>query len=201
MTGNPEDRIRAFLAVEVPPATHDALVALKRELAQSHADVRWVRDDALHATLKFLGPVTPGLLEEIHAALAPVADETPPCPIRVRGLGAFPNRHRPRVLWVGMESAELPALAARVDALTARFGFEPESRPFAAHITLGRVRSPRGWARLENLLPAHLSDDFGGATVTEIAAFRSDLRHAGAVYTKLWTAPLNGRTEGDPHGS
>lgn len=200
MAGNPDDRIRAFLAVEVPPATHEALVALKRELAQSPADVRWVRDDALHATLKFLGSVDAGTLDGIRAALEPVADETAPCAIRVRGLGAFPNLRRPRVLWVGMESEGLPPLAARVDAVTARFGFEPESRPFAAHITLGRVRSPRGWPRLEEWFQAHLSDDFGAGIVAEIVAFRSDLRPAGAVYTKLWTAPLNGRTEGDPHG-
>jgi RNA 2',3'-cyclic 3'-phosphodiesterase len=184
--------IRTFLAVEVAPAIVAALVELKRELSHSGAAVRWVRDDALHATVKFLGGVPEAQLAALRDALADAVGKTPTLRAAVRGLGMFPNPKRPRVVWVGLDCQPLTAVAASVDRALAPLGFAAENRPYHAHITLGRVKDMRGWAPLDTALAAHRHDDFGVCAISELIAYRSDLRRDGAVYTKLWTIPFGG---------
>jgi 2'-5' RNA ligase len=185
-------RIRAFLAVEVEAPIHAALVDLKRELAGSGAAVRWVRDEGLHATVKFLGGVPQATLLEVRAALRGAVGAAPRMTAVVRGLGVFPTPKRPRVVWVGLECRPLAALAAAVDVALAPLGFAVETRPFQPHITLGRVTGRHGWARLDAVLRAHATSDFGACELAELIAYRSDLRRDGTVYTKLWTIPFGG---------
>lgn len=192
--------LRAFLTVQISPEIHARLVSLKDELARSGADVRWVRETGLHATVIFLGSIEAPTLEQIHQQLAVALRSLRPFDVRVSGLGVFPNLRRPRVVWAGLHSPKLPALARETGAVTARFGFPPEERPFEAHITLGRVKSPRGWPRLEKSLEAHWQDELGRCMVSELTAYRSDLRPDGAVYTKLWSIPFANQ-EGEPHGT
>lgn len=182
--------VRAFLAVEIAPEIRARLVAVKEELAAVRADVRWVRDAGLHATIQFLGPVPAAALAPMRDALADALRDLRPFAVRVSGLGVFPNLRRARVVWVGLHGEGLAELAARVARAVAPFGFAAESRKFQAHITLGRVRSQRGWPGLETALKARWTEDFGACEVGELVAFRSDLRPDGAVYTKLWTISL-----------
>ena len=184
--------VRTFFAVEVAPDIHAALVDLKRDLAQAGAAVRWVRDEGLHATVKFLGGVPEAMLPDLRAALTDTVGAWPPLPAAVRGLGMFPNPKRPRVIWVGLDCQPLTDLAEAVDGALEPLGFARENRPYHAHITLGRVKELRGWAALDAILQAHRADDFGVCTVSELIAYRSDLRRDGALYTKLWTIPFGG---------
>jgi 2'-5' RNA ligase len=184
--------VRTFFAVEVSPEIHAALVALKRELAATGAAVRWVRDEGLHATVKFLGAVPAAQLPELQAALSAPVGARPPMTAAVSGLGVFPSPRRPRVVWAGLDCPPLAALAAALDDALGRFGFKPEARAFRAHITLGRVSDTRGWAPLDALLRAHATTDFGTCRLSELVAYRSDLRRGGSLYTKLWTIPFGG---------
>jgi 2'-5' RNA ligase len=184
--------VRTFLAVAVAPPIHARLVALKRELSQTEAGVRWVRDEALHATVKFLGAVPEPALPAVRAALSEAIAGTPRLAAAVRGLGVVPSLQRPRVIWVPLVCQPLTALAAAVDAALAPLGFAPEQRAFRAHITLGRVNTMRNWSALEAALRAHWSDDFGECELGALIGYRSDLRRDGAVYTKLWTIPFGG---------
>ena len=183
-------RIRSFLALAVAADIHARLVLLKRELAATEADVRWVRDEALHATVKFLGSVATEILDDMRDALGSALASVPAFEARVAGIGAFPTLKRPRVLWVGLHAEPLARLAAVVDETAARFGFAPENRPFRSHITLGRVSTLSGWPRLEVEVRRRLDEEFGNSAMEELVAFRSDLRRGGAVYTKLWTIPF-----------
>jgi 2'-5' RNA ligase len=187
-----ETRVRTFFAVEVSAAIHAKLVRLKHELSDCGAAVRWTRDENLHATVKFLGSVAEGRLPELRTVLTQALGTTPPLSAAVQGMGAFPTPRRPRVVWVGLHCPPLSEVAGAVDGALAPLGFEPETRPFAAHITLGRVRDARGWPRLEAALRAHWDDDFGACTLAELVAFRSDLRRDGALYTKLWSIRFGG---------
>ena len=190
--GDRPSKVRTFLAVEVSPAIHAALVDLKHELSRCDAGVRWVRDEALHATVKFLGGVEESVLPAVRAAVSDAIANPPPLTATVRGLGAFPNLQRPRVLWVGLECQPLTAIAAAVDGALTALGFASEARPFRAHITLGRVNTMRNWSALESALQQHWRDDFGSCAIAALIGYRSDLRRDGAVYTKLWTIPFGG---------
>jgi 2'-5' RNA ligase len=117
---------------------------------------------------------------------------TPPLQATVRGLGAFPDLRRPRVLWAGVDCAALAAVAQAVDAAATRLGVVPETRPFHAHVTLGRVKGNARAAPLLRDVAARAAEDFGACTFRELIAFRSDLRPGGALYTKLWSIPFGG---------
>ena len=178
-----------------------ALRGLIDDLARRKADVRWVRADGLHVTLKFLGWVAAERLAAVRVALAGALRDRLALQLQVRGLGAFPSLRRPRVLWVGLYGDGLVELTARVDEATARIGFEPEKRPFTPHVTLGRVSSLRGWDRMEDALKARIDDDFGASSVAAVTVYRSTLRPDGAMYTALWTIPLGRNKEGGHHGN
>jgi len=128
--------------------------------------------------------------------VAACARGTGPLPARVRGLGGFPSLHRARVLWVGLEAPGLAELAGAIDHAVAPLGVEPERRPFAGHITVGRVGGTRGWHRVEALFDAHRDDVFGDCCFEAVTIYRSTLRPDGAVYTPLWQIPLSGQREG-----
>ena len=138
----------------------------------------------LHVTLKFLGQVDEARLGPIGDALAAVAARTSAFPLDVRGLGAFPTPMRARILWVGLAPpARLATLAGDVDVALGALGMERESRPFAAHVTLGRVREGRRNPALADALarPA----DCGRLAVTRVVLMRSELHPRGARYTEL----------------
>lgn len=182
--------VRMFLAVDLAPEVRAAVVALKRQLAATIPSVRWVRDEGLHGTIKFLGNVAVTRMEALSHALAPVGRQLAPFTVRVRGLGAFPSPARPRVVWVGLVAQELARLAAAVDAALQPVGFEREGRPFRSHITLGRIDARQAWAPLADALRSHASDDFGSCRIDELVAYRSELQRTGAVHRRLWSIGL-----------
>ena len=182
--------IRSFIAVDLAASVRQAVAELQSELARIKADVRWVRAEGMHVTLKFLGSVEAPRLERVHEALAAAVADQPALHVQARDLGAFPGWRRPRVVWVGLHGEGLVELAQRIDVALAPLGFEREQRPFTPHLTLGRVNSPRGWARLEEVCKAHLDDDFGASDIGAVTIYRSTLQRGGAVYTPLWTIPL-----------
>ena len=155
-------------------------------------DVAWVAETNLHVTLKFLGQIEETRAGAVAEALASVAARTPAFALDVRGLGAFPTPpSRPRVLWVGLEPAiPLTALAREVDSALAALGFARESRSFAAHVTLGRVRESRRNPALAAALarPTHC----GRLTVSRVSLMRSELHPHGARYTELAGVVLAG---------
>lgn len=135
--------IRTFIAVGVPAAAQQALADAAGQLrAAMPPAVRWAAPDGMHLTLKFLGDIAPARVEPLRAALTDAAQETAPFPLRLSGLGVFPTPRRPRVLWAGVagDTDALAALQQSVERASIRLGFAPESRPFAPHITIGRVR-------------------------------------------------------------
>lgn len=143
--------MRAFIAIPAPEVIKDQAEQVRRLLAQTNPDVKWVEYDNYHLTLKFLGDIDDRQLREVRDRLYQVAEYCPPFCLRVNGLGFFPNKRKPRVVWMGLngdiEKAEF--LAERIDAYVQDLGFEPE-KIHRFHITLGRIRSERNVEELLN---------------------------------------------------
>ena len=97
-------------------------------------------------------------------------------------------------MWVGLRGDGLAAMADAVEGALAPLGFPPEGREFSAHLTLGRVRSLRGWEALSRALQTHRERPFGRSRIVEATLYKSDLRPDGSVYTPLRVFPL-GRAE------
>lgn len=186
MTPGERERLRAFVAIEIPEGPKAGVVDLIRRL-RAHVDegIRWVREDSLHLTLRFLGRTDPATLESLREPLAAAARACPPLTMRVRGVGTFPERGRPRVLWVGLDMPRAAfALQEACETMAVAAGFAPETRSFQPHLTLGRWKE--GGRRAA--LPEDV--DLGSGIVDRLVLFRSDLRPSGAVYTPLETFPL-----------
>lgn len=177
--------MRLFVALELSPEVHAAVRGVVERLRGSEADVRWVRPQGMHLTLKFIGEVPAEKLPAVREALAGVKSDSA-VRLAFRSLGYFPNPRRPRVLWIGVEaSPNLAPLAAQVEAALEPLGIAAEKRAYVPHLTLGRFRSERRLARLQEVIAELPSTDCGGFETRTLALFQSKLAPQGAEYTRL----------------
>ena len=182
--------IRVFLAIDLDESSRDAVCSVLDALRSSSGGdgVRWVCREALHVTLRFLGDIEPVQVAPLAQAVGSEVAVQEPFALTLGKARLFPTPRRPRVvaLEVGPE-AELAGLAQAVGRGTETCGFEPELRPFRAHLTLGRIKQGRGPATGELRVPA-------GSTspVRDVVLFRSELARSGARYTPLERMELGG---------
>ena len=177
---------RAFVAIELDTPLRKAIADLQDGLRPRLGGIRLVRPESIHLTLRFLGDTSPTQVEALRPRLAAAAASCPPAEARVAGLGTFPERGSPRVLWLGLDvPRSILDLQHACERAARAAGFEKEERPFRAHLTLGRWRER---AARPELPPA----DLGVTRLDTLVLFRSDLRPGGAVYTPLAQFPLGG---------
>ncbi len=180
--------VRAFIALELDTPLREAIGELQARLRLRLGGIRLVRPEGIHLTLRFLGDTSPAQVETLRPLLAAAAAACPPADARVAGVGTFPERGSPRVLWLGLDVPPAVFDLQRACERAARAaGFEREERPFRAHLTLGRWRdrAPR-----PDLPPT----DLGPTRLDTLVLFRSDLRPDGAVYTPLARFALGAET-------
>ena len=183
--------IRAFVAVDLEPQTVERIAEAIDRLRPRLSGIRWLPPTNFHLTLKFLGDVDEDKVAPIAAAL-----ESDLCPfscftINAKGLGVFPGVARPRILWVGLVSEELNALAARVEKTLVPLGFATEKRAFTPHLTVGRWREFKGSPKaLGDEIEKWRGHDFGRSNVDEVILFQSVLKPEGALYRPLKTVVL-----------
>jgi 2'-5' RNA ligase len=171
--------VRAFVALELDARLREAIGELQARLRPRCGGIRMARPEGNHLTLRFLGDTSPVQVETLRPLLGAAAAACPAAEARVAGLGTFPERGGPRVLWLGLDVPPTVLDLQRACERAARAaGFDREGRPFKAHLTLGRWRdrAPR-----PDLPPA----DLGATRLEALVLFRSDLRPDGAVYTPL----------------
>ncbi len=179
-----DTELRAFVALELAAPLQQAIAELQGRLRPLVPGIRFVRPDGIHLTLRFLGQSPPARLEQMHPALAAAAAACPPAEARVAGLGTFPDRGAPRVLWLGIEvPGSILELQGACERAARSLGFGPEDRAFRAHLTLARWRER---AIRPELPPVEL----GPTRLDTLVLFRSELLRDGAVYTPLARFPL-----------
>src|SRR5438270_10258156 len=136
--------IRCFVALNFSVAATRRIAEdverRKAQVAAAGAKVAWVPAANLHVTLAFLGTIDEDVVEAIAGRLGRVARSFAPLQGRARGLGGFPSLERPNILWIGAEADGLAKLQRDVAGQLAELGFDPETRPFHAHVTVGRVK-------------------------------------------------------------
>ena len=135
-----------FIAVPLPPEATSQIAALVERVRADGVpgggrDVRWVRLDGLHLTLRFLGPTLDDRLAPAVEAVRVAGAAGAPFDVSIGGAGAFPSAARPRALWLGLRlgEAELTDLALTVDAAFRAAGWDLDEKPYAAHLTLART--------------------------------------------------------------
>ena len=186
-----ENAIRTFICIEVPETIKQRIAVLQQELRKNDAQVSWVKPSNIHLTLKFLGDVPASKVERIKLAVERAANSFEEFEIEVGSAGCFPTPRNTRVLWVGLTNLpeSLKQLHASIEDGLAREGFPRESKRFSPHLTIGRVRAPKGAARVaEDLIARGFEAE--GFRAREIIVMRSDLNPKGSIYTPISTIPL-----------
>jgi 2'-5' RNA ligase len=174
---------RLFVAIRPPPPIRDRLLGLMGGVSGA----RWLDDDRLHLTLRFIGEVDRHLARDVDAALSAIRH--PRFSIAISGLGSFDRRGEPATLWAGLAPREpLRALHRKVDQALTRAGVEPDRRAYMPHLTIARL--PRGAGPMGPLLEA-----CGGVTsppfeVEEFRLYESRLTPDGPDYTVAERYPL-----------
>jgi RNA 2',3'-cyclic 3'-phosphodiesterase len=178
--------IRGFIGVQIAPEVRARISAAIDQLAPGISGIRWVPENNFHFTLKFLGVIEEAQLESISKALAEAVRPFRRFTISAKCLGVFPNLKRARVLWVGLEGDEMPALANSIETVLEPFGFPRENRIFRPHLTVGRWRHPNGSDQeLGDKLKRWNNVEFGKSVIDELILFQSVLKPTGAVYRPL----------------
>lgn len=178
---------RLFTAIDLPEQVKERLA----EICYGLPGARWVPPEQLHLTLRFIGEVDGATFRDIREGLATI--DLPSFPLQLKGLGCFPPRKTPRVLWVGIDSppAALLTLRNRIEKNLVRLGIEPEHRKFAPHITLARLKeTPKN--RLTNFLAGNGLFNAEPFTVKNFHLYTSSLSAKGAVHTLEASYPLTG---------
>jgi 2'-5' RNA ligase len=180
-------QIRSFIAIELSPPLRHHIEKIQNELRSTTADVRWVRSEGIHLTLKFLGAIDDQRIDEIGDSIEECLADKSIFTVTVGSLGAFPNREHPKVIWLGIEDecGVLRKVHQTIDTRLTSLGFTAEKRTFSPHLTLGRIKSPKGRKTVSQRLATMGKCECGTLDVKEIILFKSDLKPSGAVYTKL----------------
>ena len=194
--------MRIFVALDIDDAIRQRIQRFMEGVSGFAPDVRWVRPESLHVTLKFIGEKPPEVAEEIKRVLSSVDCE--PLEMSFRGYGFFPTARSPRVFWIGIESGpQLAAMAKTVDQSLNVLGIPQEEHPFTPHLTLarggGRSGAParkkgdapnKNFHRLLEKLEGLPVPDFGTMAAHEFFLYQSQLSQGGSRYTKIANFPL-----------
>ncbi len=179
---------RAFIAANIPPLP--ALHRLNGHLTRLGRGVKPVPPALMHLTLRFIGDMEEQLTEPVLDAIRPAAADTSPLQLHLHGLGAFPRRQRPSVIWADIEPPEpVTELAGAVAVRLEPLGLPPERRPFTPHLTVARVRS-RPPAALGSLMDRFAEQSWGEVRISAIDLMKSTLTPRGPVYESLGQVPL-----------
>lgn len=184
---------RLFVGVPLPDDAVRAVAGLvddvrAQPLPSGVRDVRWVRLEGLHLTLRFLGPTAEERIPAIVDAVERVArSASGPIGIELAGAGAFPTKRRPRALWIGITDggSVLTELAGATEDALAAAGWQRETRPFRAHLTLARSDGLEAGALVADRLSEAIGETRIPATLDRIGLFESVTGRGPAVYVPV----------------
>ncbi len=183
--------IRTFIAVDLPQEIKMDIDRMIAGLRRDNSGIRWVKAANLHLTLRFLGDIPEQSVPSLAESLKDNLSGFGPFDLVLSGMGGFPNLRKPRVIWIGASDGtdRLIDLAGKVETGCIKSGFGRGDKKFSSHMTIGRVKFPKG---LDPLLDKIEKTDFESSkfTVNEIFVVKSDLSPAGPKYTKLEAVSL-----------
>lgn len=182
--------MRVFLALEISPTVKEYLQGIIKIMASRITGVRWVKSEGQHITLKFFGELDEAMVENIRTRLLSIEDKFEPFETTIKGIDAFPNKRRARVIVVTLEKGVdiAKAIFNDIEVALLPLGFEGEKRDYTPHITLGRKKEQS--PILERDIP-----DLNGMRfiVDRLVMFRSTLTPQGAIYSPLWEIGFKSR--------
>ncbi len=188
-----EKKRRTFIAIGLSDGLREKLRQVVQDLTKAGGDIRCVKPENTHLTLRFLGGTEESKLDEIKKAMEKTLQGVSPFKISFYGIGTFPGIENPRVLWVGVKEGKekLREIRDVLEENLLQTGIEKEDRKYRSHLTLGRVKSQRGKDRLVSWIKSNENLDFGSMKADRIVFMESILKpQEGAKYKPLGVVNL-----------
>jgi 2'-5' RNA ligase len=185
-----ENIIRTFIAAPLATDVHDFLLHHQSTIARHDwaRGIRWIAQENVHLTLRFLGPTNQRQVDSLHQALQHYIPQLPAFEITLMQPGPFPTVKRPRVVAASVKRNEaLEQLVQTIEAQVVKAGFAPEDRAYRGHITIGRVKRHIPGKELLSQTPQSIQ-----TIIHSVVFFQSELTPEGAVYLKLHEYTLQG---------
>lgn len=178
-------QIRAFLAIDLDDELKPKINKIIREFKQIDANIKYVDLQNLHFTLKFFGDIDTEGIDLISQKIENVIKDFNSFTIKIKGCGAFPNKNRIKVIWVGLDEDEiLKYLHDKLDKEFNSIGFDLD-RKFSSHLTIGRMKSAKGKDKVKNTIETYNNIDIGTMEVNSITLKKSTLTSSGPIYEDL----------------
>lgn len=182
--------MRAFVGFFTSKRIYDHVERLQDE-TRDFIRGKWIEPQNLHITFQFLGEISSDQAIDVMRNLQRVAEMFSPFRVQYRSLGVFPDRKRPRILWIGVSKggSTLKRIAAEISQLNRRVGINPDTKPFHPHVTICRIKEVDK-KKLGNLMNRYKNSLFGEDLVDRVALVSSSLTSIGPIYTVVEEFPL-----------
>jgi len=169
--------LRTFIAIDLPNDVKEHLAMMQGGIPGA----RWVDDDNLHLTLRFVGDIEGHVFDHLADALDRI--QFPPFDVTLSGVGHFPPRKQPKTLWVGAVSDQLKALRDRVERTVVECGLDPERRKYHPHVTVARLNGSPS-SKVARFLASYGMFRHDPFLVKSFHMYISHLHASGADYSR-----------------
>ena len=180
------EQIRSFIAFDMESEqVLSRLAAAQKLLVETGADLKLVTPQNIHVTIRFLGDISPGMVDKVYEGIKKV--KFTPFTIQLHGLGVFPSLNYPRVVWAGMTDGveQLKSIFTQLEPQIRALGFAVDAYGFSPHLTIARVRSGVNKQRLAELVTKKADYEFGTIKADCLRLKRSVLSPKGPTYSTL----------------
>jgi len=180
------ETIRSFIAFDIEnELVIRRLSEVQNMLVNTGADLKLVKPQNIHVTMRFLGNISPPMVDLIHEEMKQVSFAS--FDIELKGLGAFPSLRYARVVWAGIQKGanELMNIFNQLEPRLRKLGFKPDPKGFSPHLTIARVRTGRHKAELLKCLEDLADYEFGFIKADYLRLKKSVLTPKGPIYTTL----------------
>jgi len=180
--------MRLFIALPLPASVENSLAVIIDKLRNYGGKVNWVKHQNIHITIRFLGETDQELIPDIKKIMDHVSSKYNSYNLGIDRLGGFPNLNKPRVIWAGLKDDDQINIMARmvkeVEYDIRELGFAPEEKRFRPHLTLGRIKVPKGLEDLLETLRSYQLEPFP-CKLTKLRLYKSTLTPQGPIYECL----------------
>jgi len=177
-------KFRGFIAIDIGVSSR--IVEIENEIKKTAANVKLVKPENMHLTLKFLGDTNEELVDEIEKIMKESVEGIEPFNIQLKGTGVFPKPNYIKVIWIGIQNGDqIIPIAQKIDEKISKLGFKKEKRKFSPHLTIGRVKSAKNKDKLIKIIDKYRDVQFSDLKVEFLKLKRSELTPKGPIYTTL----------------
>jgi 2'-5' RNA ligase len=180
------EAVRSFIAFDLNnEAVLKSITSVQNLLVKTGADLKPVEPENIHVTVRFLGDISPSMVDNVHDAMKKV--HFAPFEAKISGIGAFPNVNYPRVIWAGMTQGadQVQSIFSQLEPHLNELGFAPDPKGFSPHLTIARVRSGRNKPALITCLRENSQHEFGVIKAECLRLKKSELTPKGPIYSTL----------------